>query len=71
MKVWALTFLALCATGFVDPWSELVLNRAAVERVYHNHRLGEKPPFEKVMPRETVARLVRQDIHKEAVLEKA
>jgi hypothetical protein len=71
MKVWALTFLALCATGFVDPWSELLSDRAAVERVYHNHRFGEKPPFEKVMPRGTITRLVRQDLYKEAVLKKA
>jgi hypothetical protein len=51
--------------------SEAVLDRTALERVYYNHRLGEKPPFEKVMPRETVTRLVRQDSDKEAVLKKA
>src|SRR5687768_16846719 len=71
MKVLTLTFLALCATAFDGAWSEVVLDRAAIERVYHNHRLGDKPPFEQAMPRETVDRLVRQDFHKEAVLKKA
>jgi len=68
MKVWTLTFLALCTTSFTGSSSDLVSDRAAVERVYHHHRLGGKQPFEKVLPRETLARLVRKDVDKEAVL---
>ena len=30
--------------------SELIADRAAMERVYHDHRTGTKPPFEQAMP---------------------
>ena len=45
-------------------------DRAAVERVYYNHRLGEKPPFEQVLPPATLENLVRLDLRKDAVLQK-
>jgi hypothetical protein len=45
-----------------------VADRAAIERVYHDNRLGDKPPFERSMPRETLERLVRRDLRKEAAL---
>jgi hypothetical protein len=45
-------------------------DRAAIERIYYNHRLGEKPPFEQVLPPATLENLVRQDLRKEAVLKK-
>ena len=51
--------------------SSAITDRAAVERVYYNHRLGEKPPFEQVLSPATLENLVRQDLHKEAVLKKA
>ena len=43
-------------------------DRTAVERVYYDHRLGTKPPFEQAVPPAMVERLVAADEHKEAVL---
>jgi hypothetical protein len=48
----------------------LVRDRTAIEQVYYNHRLGQKPPFEQVSPPSTIERLVRQDLRKEAALKK-
>jgi len=45
-------------------------DRAAIERVYHAHRLGTKQPFEEAMPADLLESLVRSDLHKEAVLER-
>src|SRR3989442_4278759 len=53
-----------------DQITELVGERTAVERVYYNHRLGTKPPFEQVLPAAEVERLVKADLHKEALLAK-
>ena len=49
----------------------LCSDRAAIERVYYNHRLGEKPPFEQALPAATLENLVRQDLLKEAALKQA
>jgi hypothetical protein len=54
-----------------DPPADLIADRAAIERVYYQHRLGDKPPFEQVLPREALERLVRDDLRKEAALKKA
>lgn len=51
-----------------EPFSALCGDRIAVERVYYDHRLGEKPPFEQSMPLALIDRLVRQEQHKEEVL---
>jgi hypothetical protein len=48
--------------------SEFCADRAAMERVYHEQRLGAKLPFEKAIPSTLIEQLVRQDLHKEAVL---
>jgi len=48
----------------------LCADRAALERVYYNHRLGEKPPFEQVLPPATLETLVRQELRKEAALKR-
>jgi len=64
-------WLALLASNFAalaDDLTSLCADRAAVERVYYNHRLGEKPPFEQVLPPATLENLVRQDLRKEAAL---
>ena len=45
-------------------------DRAAVERVYYNHRLGDKPAFEQALPREALEKLVRADQRKESALKK-
>jgi len=49
---------------FVSPCAD----RAAIERVYHEHRTGTKPLFEEAMPPALLERLVREDAKKEAVL---
>jgi hypothetical protein len=48
----------------------LVVDRTAVERVYYAHRLGTKPPFEQLLPASSIEQLVRQDLHKQAVLQR-
>jgi hypothetical protein len=56
--------------GNATDFTSLCADRMAIERVYYNHRLGEKAPFEETMPPSLVERLVRDDQHKEDVLEK-
>jgi hypothetical protein len=48
----------------------LVADRAAVERVYYQHRRGGTAPFEQVLPRAEIERLVKLDVKKEAVLKR-
>lgn len=70
---WSFAMLVLLAPGFATRAADLVSlcrDRAAIERIYYNHRLGEKPPFEQVLPGVTVEKLVRQDLTKEAALKK-
>jgi hypothetical protein len=70
-------FLILLAVVFVGAaamaadFAALCTDRAAIERIYYNHRLGEKPPFEQVLPPATLENLVRQDLRKEAALKQA
>jgi hypothetical protein len=61
-------FLTLPLSPVFAGAPDAVADRLAVERVYYNHRLGDKPPFEQAMPREAAEKLVRQERHKEAVL---
>jgi hypothetical protein len=66
--------LALLGSGFAAPAADLASlrgDRAAIERVYYNHRLGEKPPFEQVLPPATLENLVRQEFCKETALKQA
>jgi hypothetical protein len=65
-----LGLLTLVLPGFSDDFIALCADRAAIERVYYDHRLGDKPPFEQTLPRETLERLVRDDLRKEAALKK-
>ena len=58
-------------SALADDFAALRADRAAIERVYYNHRLGEKPPFEQVLPPVTLENLVRQDLRKEAALKKS
>lgn len=46
-------------------------DRLAIERVYYNHRLGQKPPFEEVSPPALIVRQVRDEQRKEAALKRA
>lgn len=59
-----------CSTSLADDFASRCADRAAVERVYYNHRLGQKPPFEQTLPQAMLESLVRQDLRKEAVLKK-
>jgi len=63
----AVFFVGAAATAADLP--SLCADRAAIERVYYNHRLGDKPPFEQVLPPATLENLVRQDLRKEAALQ--
>jgi len=58
---------SVCA-AFASDFRSLCADRSAIERVYYNHRLGQKPPFEQTLPQATVEMLVRQDLWKEAAL---
>jgi len=59
----------LVAPG-ADPAANLLADRAAVERIYYTHRLGDKPPFEEALPADQLRRLVELDLAKEAALKK-
>jgi len=48
----------------------LATDRTAIERIYYNHRLGNKPPFEQLLTRTAVETLVRADLKKEAILKR-
>jgi hypothetical protein len=65
-----LALLALAAAGRSDEFGARCADREAIERIYYNHRLGQKPPFEQTLPPATLENLVRLDLRKEAVLKK-
>jgi len=48
--------------------SSLCADRAAVERVYYQHRTGEKPPFEEVLPADVIRHSIERDLLCEAAL---
>jgi hypothetical protein len=66
-----LLLLSLCSIALADDFASLRADRAAIERVYYQHRLGEKPPFDQVLRPATLENLVRQDLRKEAALKQA
>lgn len=53
-----------------DDFTGYLADRTEIERVYHLHRTGNKASFEEAMPPVLLERLVRADLHKEAVLRK-
>lgn len=53
-----------------EDFGKLCADRAAIERVYHGHRLGTKQTFEEAMPDALIEQITRQDQHKEAVIRK-
>ena len=55
-------------TTLSGDFTALVADRAAIERVYYQHRLGAKLPFEQTLPRTTLEALVKLDLKKEAAL---
>lgn len=68
MKVPWLIFLAWCFSASAEDVSRLSSDRAAVERIYYNHRLGVKSAFNLALPPKALEQLVRQDLLKESVL---
>ena len=50
--------------------ASLCTDRTAVERIYYEHRLGNKPPFEKAQPAAEIEKIVKLDLKKEAVLKR-
>ena len=70
-NLWLFLLLAICVAARADDSSALVRDRTAIERVYYNHRLGQKPPFGQATPPALIERLVREDLRKEAVLQQA
>src|SRR3954463_3971661 len=69
--IWHSSFvIAPCSTVLADDFAALCADRAAIEQVYYNHRIGTKAPFEETMPPALVEKLVREDLHKEMVLKK-
>lgn len=66
-----LLLLAIGLTARADDFAGLCADRAAVERVYYLHRLGDKPPFEQVLPPAAVSNLVQLDLRKETALKQA
>jgi len=66
----ALLLLAAKASEAPDDFTALCADRTAVEQVYYQHRLGNKPPFAQLLPPAAIQKLVRQDLQKEAVLKK-
>ena len=53
-----------------EDFGKLYADRAAIERIYHGHRLGTKQTFEEAMPDALLGQITRQDQHKETVLRK-
>ena len=66
----ALVFAAFAHPSHADDFAARCADRAAIERVYHTHRMGTKQPFEQAMPQALREQVVRQDQHKETVLKK-
>src|SRR5258708_127073 len=65
-----LFWLTMAAPAWSQDFAALSADRAAIERVYYNHRLGEKPHFDQALPPTTLENLVRLDLRKEAALKK-
>src|SRR4051812_32303840 len=47
-----------------------VKDRAAIEHIYYEHRIGTKPPFEQTMPPAQLEQMVKRDLKKEATLKR-
>ena len=56
MKTWLLLLIGMGSVALADDFPALVADRAALERVYYDHRTADKPPFEQVLPRATLER---------------
>ena len=70
MKAILLFLFAIGSVVRAGDFTALCADRAAIERVYYQHRLGTKPPFAEALPPATLEGLVRLDMTKEAALQK-
>jgi hypothetical protein len=64
----SLALIAASCSGHIDRRCD---DRTYIERVYYEHRLGNKPPFEESLPPSLIEELVRKDLRKEAALGQA
>ena len=54
----------------VNDFAGLLADRTAVERLYHQHRIGPQPAIEEFMPAGTLEALVRADLKNEAWIQR-
>ena len=59
--------LVLATLGRNDDLAAVCVDRAAIERVYHDHRTGTKPAFEQAMSRELIAKL-ELDVYDDTII---
>jgi hypothetical protein len=66
----ALTLLLCLAFGLgrAATLDDLVADRAAIERVYYQHRIGATTPFAEALPAAALRRLVERDLARENAL---
>jgi hypothetical protein len=71
ITIWYLYLIvATCCAGQAEDFATLCADRMAVERVYYNHRLGDKQPFEQVLPQALIEQIAKEDVRKETALRK-
>src|SRR5258705_959576 len=63
-------FLVTSAASAVERFESLCADRTLVERVYYEHRTGQKAPFEQVLSDDAIRGLVRRDQQREVTLRK-
>ena len=68
LRVGITTLLMLPLVAGAADLASLRADRAAIERVYHEHRTGTKKPFAETMPPARIEQAVKLDAHKEEVL---
>lgn len=64
----SLAALVCSNTRGADDLAAFYADRVAVELVYHQHRTGEKTPFEQVLPAGAIRHFVERDQQREAAL---
>jgi len=67
VKAFVLLFAGLLAAT-ANELDSLCADRAAIERVYHSHRIGNRESFEQRFPPSTIAKVISLDLKKEALL---
>ena len=65
---WLFLLIAIALTANATDLNSLTADRVALERVYYEHQLGVKPPFEEAVPAVEIEKTVKRDLKKEAIL---